>query len=319
VISPSGTCDQHGQYTAIVSTWEVGDKTFTSKSLCPACDEIQRSKNKPSSGGDTDTPTTLVCERHGEYAGRVRTLRGLEHQFVSPCPACELERKQAREEEDRKFNQELRESMRREAMVRNRAAARIPERFARCGFEQYHATTNKQKQALSATKAYADHFATALAGGHCLTLCGRPGTGKTHLACAIANRVLDVGKKVIYTQAIEIVRDIRNTWRRDSEETETEVIQRFRKVDLLILDEVGVQFQSEAERVHLFDVLDGRYRDRKPTVLVSNLDGKGIQECLGSRLFDRLTEIGSAVITFEWESHRGKPMAATATQTEVMK
>ena len=78
-------------------------------------------------------------------------------------------------------------------------------------------------------------------------------------------------------------------------------------------------FQSEAERVHLFDVLDGRYRDRKPTVLISNLDGKGFHECLGSRLFDRLTETGSAVITFEWESHRGKPMAATATQTEVMK
>jgi DNA replication protein DnaC len=72
----------------------------------------------------------------------------------------------------------------------------------------------------------------------------------------------------------------------------------------LILDEVGVSFRSEAEKTQLFDVLDGRYREMRPTVIVSNLNAKDLQECLGPRIFDRLMEAGSTVVIFDWKSYR---------------
>ena len=48
-----------------------------------------------------------------------------------------------------------------------------------------------------------------------------------------------------YTSAIDAVRMIRNTWRRDSERTETQVLDMLAGVDLLVLDEVGVQYGTE--------------------------------------------------------------------------
>jgi DNA replication protein DnaC len=82
------------------------------------------------------------------------------------------------------------------------------------------------------------------------------------------------------------------------------VVEKYRNVDLLILDEVGVSFRTEAEQTQLFDILDGRYRALKPTIVVSNLNGVGLQGCLGPRLYDRLMETGSEVLIFTWASHR---------------
>lgn len=84
--------------------------------------------------------------------------------------------------------------------------------------------------------------------------------------------------------------------------------------DLLILDEVGVQFGSDTERLLLFDILNERYERRRPTILMSNLalddaeeGGRvvpGIKSYLGERVFDRLREDGGQSVVFDWPSHR---------------
>ena len=45
----------------------------------------------------------------------------------------------------------------------------------------------------------------------------------------------------------------------------------FIRPDLLILDEVGVQFGSETEKMILFEIINGRYEQLKPTIVISNL------------------------------------------------
>jgi DNA replication protein DnaC len=77
-------------------------------------------------------------------------------------------------------------------------------------------------------------------------------------------------------------------------------------MDLLILDEIGVQFGSETERNLLFDVLNERYEDCKPTLLLSNLPKQDVAKYLGERVMDRLREDGGRVVVFDWESHRGR-------------
>ena len=44
----------------------------------------------------------------------------------------------------------------------------------------------------------------------------------------------------------------------------------FIRPDLLILDEVGVQFGSETEKMILFEIINGRYEQLKPTIVISN-------------------------------------------------
>jgi DNA replication protein DnaC len=231
--------------------------------------------------------THPACAKHGPYTGRL-------------CPDCERERA----ERLNKQIKELAEQDRRQRIADNRKRAGIPIRFASCTFENYVAGSEKQRRALALALAFAEQFETVREAGGNLTFCGAPGCGKTHLACAIGNQLLDSGRTVIYTQAIEMVRAIRDTWRRDSDKSGTEVINRYRNTALLIVDEIGVQFGSDAERTHFFDVLDGRYREMRPSLIISNLNEKGLQEFLGSRLFDRFMEKGSTVAVFDWGSYR---------------
>jgi DNA replication protein DnaC len=244
-----------------------------------------------------------TCELHGEYTSitTVTVLCGIESApRSSECPECQSQRmaRYEREEAERK------ERERRWRVATNREVAAIPLRFARCVFDNYTATTQGQKNALFLARGFAENFPAVMEAGSSLTLCGSPGCGKTHLACAIGNHLLTAGQTVRYTQVIELIRAIRDTWRHESNQTEGAVISKLQKVDLLILDEVGVSLGSESERTQLFDVLDGRYRAMRPTVFVSNLNAKGLQDALGLRIFDRMTQNGSAVVIFNWESYR---------------
>ena len=74
--------------------------------------------------------------------------------------------------------------------------------------------------------------------------------------------------------------------------------------DLLILDEVGVQYGSESERIELFKVVNGRYDELKPMIMLSNLAITRLLEYLGERIYDRLLDAGGRVVTFDWKSWR---------------
>jgi len=72
---------------------------------------------------------------------------------------------------------------------------------------------------------------------------------------------------------------------------------------LLVLDEIGVQYGTDGEQTILFDVLDRRYRDLKPSILLTNQDKAGFKQYIGERVFDRLTET-SKWVAFDWQSYR---------------
>ena len=75
--------------------------------------------------------------------------------------------------------------------------------------------------------------------------------------------------------------------------------------DLLIIDEIGVQFGSEFEKNLIFDILNERYENRRPTLLLSNLTVPEVRAFLGERIYDRLKEDGGRCVSFDWQSHRG--------------
>ena len=237
------------------------------------------------------------CGIHGEYESRLICGR-----IWTKCTKCA--------EEANQRDRELAAEKERESRIRRwelaMGRAGIPERFRDRSLESYVAETDGQKKALAFSTKYANEFDDVLKVGRCAIFCGRPGTGKNHLAIGIGLQVMEHGRTVLFTSVLRAVRRVKDTWRRDSEETETQAVAALAFPDLLILDEVGVQFGSEAEKLILFDILNERYEARKPTILISNLPLNEVKTFLGERIFDRMREDGGEVVPFTWESHRGR-------------
>ena len=74
--------------------------------------------------------------------------------------------------------------------------------------------------------------------------------------------------------------------------------------DLLVIDEVGAQAGTHYELSVLHEVLDRRYQLIKPTVVVSNMDARGLGQYIGERALDRLRENKALLAGFTWESER---------------
>lgn len=183
--------------------------------------------------------------------------------------------------------------------------AGIPRRFLARSFDTYRADTPAQQRALKLCRAYADRFESVRAAGNSLVLSGSPGTGKTHLACAILASVIRQGQSGLFITVSEALRLIRETYSPRSERTESEAFALLVTPDLLVFDEVGIAIgDAEKRRALLFDVLNSRYAKQRPTVLIGNLDDAEMRDYLGERIMDRISESGSAAVTFSWESYR---------------
>lgn len=239
------------------------------------------------------------CEVHGEYTDQ--QMRALSREWWAGCPMCAKERA---ESEERK-RQEKEAAERQERIVRNAIKqAAIPPRFLERTLENYVTETEEQAGALRVSVRYAETFEEATENGRSLIFCGTPGTGKTHLATGIAQRIITRGYTAAFTTTMNAIRRIRETYKKTSTETEGEAIRSFTVPDLLILDEVGTQRGTDDEKVLLFDIINTRYESMRPMIVISNLDLKGVQEYLGERAFDRLREGGGRAVQFTWQSHR---------------
>lgn len=239
------------------------------------------------------------CEKHGDYVSR--RIAGV-LRLWSRCIACQDERdaeeKAAREERNRQES-----ALRWQQKI---GMACIPERFKSRRLESFEAETPGQKHAHEAAKGYADDFARVSAqNGRSLVFIGKPGTGKTHLAIGIALQVMEAGHSALFVTVMRAIRRVKDTWGK-SGESESDAIAAIVAPDLLILDEVGIQFGSETEKLILFDILNERYELRKPCILLSNFTLPEVQAFLGERIFDRLREDGGQVVPFDWDSHRGR-------------
>lgn len=238
------------------------------------------------------------CEKHGKFTGTFFTIVSTPRK--SGCPKCAEERQAEKEREEAARRASAIASIKDTILSR----AQIPLRFRDRTLDNFRAESDGQRRALKIAKAYAASFDDRLAQGGGMVLCGKPGTGKTHLACAIAMHVAGQGRSAKFMTVIQAVREVKETYRRDSDKTEQEAIDAFGAPDLLILDEVGVQWGSDAEKLILFEIINGRYSEMRPTILISNLMETELGAYIGDRAVDRMREGGGAVIAFDWPSYR---------------
>ena len=136
-----------------------------------------------------------------------------------------------------------------------------------------------------AARAYAENFQPALEQ-HGIMFTGNVGTGKTFYSCCIANAVIDRGCTAWVTTLQPLVRAL------CSYEAAEKILAKIRKVDLLVLDDLGSTALNDFTTDKIFEIVDERYRSGKPLIVTTNLNpDEAWKSSIGMRrIFDRLRE-----------------------------
>lgn len=219
------------------------------------------------------------------YCGKCKTAKQVEIEVngVKLTPYC-LCRCQSEKYEKEKAEEKARAL--KEQIERNR----------RAGFPEVHMqkwTFEKDDRANEKTSdichRYVDNFPKMKAKGKGLMFLGGFGTGKTFLAACIANALLDEGFSVLMTNFTRLVNTLFGM-----REGKQEYIDSLNKYSLLIIDDLGVERQSEYVAEIVQNIIDSRYRAGLPLIITSNLSPKDFTEThdiAKSRLYSRISEM----------------------------
>ena len=199
-----------------------------------------------------------------------------------------------------------------ESMIKNSG---LTERQAEHTFEKYQCGADE----LTVTKAKA---ILAAKSGRNLILAGKTGTGKTHLATAIALEVMKQEKQTIFTTLSEMLGVIAQASSNNTDLFGTKM--KYQSVPLLVLDDWDKAHMTDARLGYLFDILDYRYNHGLQTVVTTNAYDMGEMEFRwyagkAEPLVSRLLENGDIITIRQASNYRLKghfctPKRETAVQ-----
>lgn len=241
------------------------------------------------------------CAVHGPFFEHIVHVPTRNKTHLTPCGECLAAARKLKQE--RKAKVEAHAKLL--ALEKRLNEAALPLRFADSSFDDFIADLPEQKKALQIARAFIEEFSVHRNSGRSLIFAGTPGTGKTLLAAMMLRQVCVQGYWGRYTTCQGIVSAVRRTWGSQGQGNEWEVLDSLVMPSLLVIDELGVQTGTDNEKTILFDVIDRRYREKRPTIFVTNLDADGLHDFVGDRNWDRLTEI-VRWIPFMWTSQRSK-------------
>ncbi|MBQ9807689.1 MAG: ATP-binding protein [Ruminococcus sp.] len=146
------------------------------------------------------------------------------------------------------------------------------------------------KNIFDLTRQFAETFGSETGS---ILMFGATGLGKTHLSLAIANRVLEKGYSVIYDSAINILRKIEQE--HFSREHSSEMIDLVMDTDLLILDDLGTEYETTFYNATIYNIINTRLNKGKSTIISTNLGFEGIANRYDSRVVSRIVSAYSCL------------------------
>ncbi len=167
----------------------------------------------------------------------------------------------------------------------------------------------------SIAKKYIENFKTFKNNGKGLLFYGTVGTGKTYAAAEIANALIDAGKPVLMTNFTRIINKLQSSF-----EGRQEYIDGLNEFDLLILDDLAAERQTEYVLENVFNVIDARYRAKKPLIITTNLtieQLKNPENVATARIYDRILE-RCFPVEVKGASNRRRKIAAEYDETKTL-
>lgn len=140
-------------------------------------------------------------------------------------------------------------------------------------------TNNSNKKVFDNLKNYSEKLVKGIEKKG-LILAGNNGVGKTHLACSIANKLIENGIPVIYGTLINLLAELRNSYDTENNISEMEIIKLYKNVDLLIIDDLGKEKPSEWGLEKLFTIINSRYENNLPVIITTNYNQNSLLERL---------------------------------------
>lgn len=167
----------------------------------------------------------------------------------------------------------------------------IGKRFQGKTFTNFDKTKNKT--AYDICFDYARNIEVRLNDGQGLFLTGNVGTGKTHLAVAIVDYIARLKKRgrnwnIAYITAVDLLAKIKMGFNNNQAEN---IVSYYEESDLLIIDDLGVEKISDWVHEIFYKIIDHRYNEMKPLIIMSNLSDEEIKAKLGERIISRIYEM----------------------------
>ena len=197
----------------------------------------------------------------------------------------------------------------------------INEKHLKCWFSNYKCEHEWQKENLARITVLCRR------NNICIALLGDVGNGKTHLATAILKDHIiyqktperkktksDLGQDHFYYQKKNspghyytmtgLFREYRQLISNSGDENK--FMDNIFNLNCLVIDEMQIKSNSEAEQRMFQELIDKRYAMEKQTIFVGNMTRLSFENMLGRRLLDRMFENGLEILIFSDESYRRK-------------
>ena len=199
----------------------------------------------------------------------------------------EIKRMQIAQEEQRK-----QEEKRKERIKNLFGNSGMSKRALQCSFESYQPTFQNAEALRICNEYIKDFDLISRSERNGLFICGECGVGKSHLAFATANSLIERGNSVIAMTMIDLLLKIRSSFQ-SKEQTEEQILKIYEDCSLLIIDDLGKEKPSEWALQMIYTIIDRRYNAIKPIIVTTNY---GANELIQRFTFNGDSSTGSAIV-----------------------
>lgn len=199
------------------------------------------------------------------------------------------------------------ERSRNEARIdRLKRRSKLPARFERYTFENYTPNSEDQERARRICLSYVKRFNDETVSlGKSLYIEGPYGSGKTHLAVAVMQRLINERKvPCLFMTVPEMLEQMRDEY--DQQESES-VLDTVKNAEFLVLDDLGAEKPTEWSQERLFMIINHRYNNSLPTIFTSNYSLEALGEYrVGGRIESRMHEMCHVVFPGDLDYRKGE-------------
>lgn len=227
----------------------------------------------------SEEKTCPVC---GEKTERLFEVPGILSKTVHRMCRCEREAYEAEQERQKRREAELK-------TAKYRKMGLDDEMYRQCTFA---VDDRADLKASDFCRAYVRNWDFVRKNNMGLLMWGDVGHGKTFYAACIANALIDKGIPAVMTTIPKLVAGMQKGYG----EKRQDILTMVASTPLLVLDDLGTERNTEYMTEQMYEVINERYKARKPLIVTTNLTGQQLrnpEDVAKKRIYDRVLEMCS--------------------------